>query len=120
MYEVEDKSHSWVRTFRELKSGEIIQNKGARATMVTQGVFVIDHISTGRFIIGNSRTVSAEIDRHIDALNRGGHPVKALQLQFNRCPDIRLIEIPATSAKHAKQIEAKIRASNTTDYCLLN
>jgi len=120
MYLVEDKSYSWVRTFRELKGGDIVQNKGARASLVTQGVFIVDHLPTGRFIIGTSRTVSAEVDKNIDALIRGTHPNRMLQKQYNHGPDLRLIEIPARSAKEAKQIEAKIRKSNTTDYCLLN
>lgn len=120
MYLVEDKSHSWVLTYRTLKSGEVKQNSGARSTLVTQGVWIIDNISNGWFIMGSSRTVSADIDRQLAQLQAGRHPNGKFQFQYNREPDLRFIEVPADSAKHAKQIEARIRASNTTAYCLLN
>lgn len=120
MYEVVDKAYSWLATYRTLKSGEVVPNRGARSTLVTQGVFIIDHLSTGKFIIGTSRTVSADIDKQMALLRAGKHPNVKLQRQYTHDQDLRLIEVPAADAKNAKQIEARIRSSNTTDYCLLN
>ena len=110
-YKTESKGYQWSST---------VWGRGARAELVTQGVYIIDHISTGRFVIGQSRTVSAEVDRQIEQLKGGRHPNKMLQQQYAWEPDIRLIEYPTNSAKEAKRLEAEIRASNDTRYCLLN
>uniref|UniRef100_A0AB39CCD4 Endonuclease n=1 Tax=Pseudomonas phage RVTF4 TaxID=3236931 RepID=A0AB39CCD4_9VIRU len=122
MYEIPPiTKHVWSSTHRILKNGDMVPNNGERSTLVTQGVYVIDHIPTGKFIIGQSRTVSAEVDKHIALLKTGRHPNKILQRQYSGYNmDLRMIEIPASNSKEAKKIEAQIRASNTTDYCLLN
>jgi hypothetical protein len=88
--------------------------------LVTQGAYVIDHISSGWFITGHSRTVSAEVDKQIAQLRAGKHPCKKLQAQYAWEPDIKLIEIPLNTMKDSKRVEAEIRVSNDTDYCLLN
>lgn len=125
MYLVEEKAYTWSLTYRKLKSGDIVPNKGARGTLVTQGVYIIDHISSGWFIIGNSRTVSAEVDKHLAMLQAGRHPNRKLQSQYSStnchtAMDLKFIEIPVKNAKDCKRVEATIRASNTTKYCLLN
>jgi len=125
MYTVEEKAYTWSLTYRELKSGAIVPNNGARSTLVTQGVYIIDHVSSGWFIIGQSRTVSAEVDKQLALLQAGRHPNRKLQAQYSSPShfsnmDLKFIEIPIHSAKDCKRVEATIRASNTTGYCLLN
>lgn len=120
MYTIDERSHSWSMTLRELKSGEIKRQLNERSTLVTNGAFVIDCINTGWFVTGHSRTVSADVDKHVALLQKGRHPIQKLQKLYDREPELRFIEIPAQDVRTAKRIEARIRASNTTDYCLLN
>ncbi|WDS62073.1 putative homing endonuclease [Pseudomonas phage D6] len=125
MYTIEEKAYTWSLTYRKLKSGDIVPNQGKRSMLVTQGVYIIDHVSSGWFIIGQSRTVSAEVDKQLALLQAGRHPNRKLQSQYScpndfSCMDLKFIEIPIHSTKDCKRIEAQIRASNTTGYCLLN
>lgn len=111
MYHVDDKAYTWSHT---------VHGRGKRTTPVGQGVFVIDHIGTGKIIIGQSRTVSNDVDRHIELLKAGNHPNKKMVKLVSMCEDLRLIEYPVKNAKEGKALEARIRASNDTPYLLLN
>ncbi|MCY1418492.1 hypothetical protein D9M71_340530 [compost metagenome] len=111
MYRTEAKGYTWSST---------VHGRGARSVLVTQGTYVIDHISSGWFITGNSRTVSADVDKQIDLLRKGKHPNRKLQQQYSWEPDIKLIEYPMNTAKESKKLEAEIRSTNDTAYCLLN
>lgn len=111
MFDTEAKCFTWSST---------VHGRGSRSVLTTQGVYVIDHISTGRFIVGCSRTVSADVDKQIEQLKAGRHSNKKLQAQYNWEPDIKLIEFPTKNAMEAKKLEAEIRSTNNTPYCLLN
>lgn len=111
MFKTEAKSYSWSST---------VHGRGARSVLVTQGTYVIDHISSGWFIVGTSRTVSADVDKQIALLKAGRHPNRKLQQQYAWEPDVKLIEFPLDTAKQSKKVEAEIRSTNDTDYCLLN
>lgn len=87
--------------------------KGERVNLVTQGVWVIDHDPTGLWIIGTSRTVSAEIDKQIKMLIAGRHPNKRFQTMYSFESDIRMLEYPAANAAEAKRFEAILRSNNT-------
>lgn len=94
--------------------------KGERHTPVTQGVWVIDHEPTGRFIIGRSRNVSGEVDKQLQLLAAGRHPSKRFQQQYSWEPDVQMLEYPASSANEAKRIEAILRANNSGSITLCN
>lgn len=93
---------------------------GMRHTPVTQGVWVIDHEPTGWFMIGRSRNVSAEVDKHLAQLAAGRHPSKRFQRQYSWEPDVQMLEYPASSANEAKKIEAILRSNNTGSLNLCN
>jgi hypothetical protein len=111
MYKTEAKGYTWSST---------VHGRGARSVLVTQGVYVIDHISSGWFIVGQSRTCSAEVDKQIDLLRKGRHPNRKLQQQYSCEPDVKLIEYPLNTSRESKKLEAEIRSTNDTAYCLLN
>jgi hypothetical protein len=97
------------------------QDRGSkRKTVIGTGVFVLDHVSTGKYIVSASKNVSLDVDREITKLKAGNHPNKALQRQFNWDQTFACIEYPASNMKEAKRIEAEIRSTNDTPYCLLN
>lgn len=123
MYHTEAGSHTW--TFVPPEAPDATPNKrrdrgSTRKTATGVGVYVIDHVSTGRFIVVSSKNVSLDVDKELKAMIRGKHPVKMLQRQFDWEPTIRCIEYPANSYAAAKKIEAEIRATNDCNYCLLN
>ena len=108
---VDIKGYTWSRT---------TAGRGKRKETVTAGCWLLEHISTGKFIIGSSPQVSQEIDRHIALLNDGKHPNKKLLKLVNMDPDLMAIEIPMASQPKAKKLEREIRVNVNPEYLLLN
>ena len=46
---------------------------------MTQGVYAIEHVATGKLYIGESTEVESRWNRHRNLLNAGKHSVKSLQ-----------------------------------------
>jgi hypothetical protein len=115
MFKTEAKAHTWTTTIWGRERG-----KSGRSTPVTRGVYLIETISTGKFIVGTSRVVSNDVDRHLAMLANGKHPNKKLQAQWDWEPELRMLEFPTSSDKESKALEKEIRKTNDTPYCLLN
>jgi len=105
------KCYTW--TSRQPGQGTRENRITKNAHFVTQGVWVIDHDPTGLWMIGQSRTVSAEVDKQLKLLAAGRHPNKRFQKMYNFDPDIKLLEYPSASAAESKRFEAILRANNT-------
>ena len=99
---VDIKGYTWSRT---------TAGRGKRKETVTAGCWLLEHISTGKFIIGSSPQVSQEI---------GKHPNKKLSKLVNMDPDLMAIEIPMASQPKAKKLEREIRVNVNPEYLLLN
>lgn len=84
------------------------------------GFYVIEHIATGKLLVGYSRKVSEDIDKQIEALLAGKHPIKAMNIQVAMDRDLKLHEYPALSIAQAKDGVRTIRKSIYPEYLLLN
>lgn len=111
MYEVDAKCASWSHT---------IHGRGKRKVVVRVGCYVVEHVSTGKFIVASSKNVTEEVDTTIQRLLEG----TTKNRQFNRlcqtCPELTLYEYPARSLTEARKLEAQIRKSVMPKYLLLN
>lgn len=94
--------------------------RGKRTHPTGLGYFVIEHIATGKLLVGYSKTVSIEVDRQIDALMRGKHPSKAMCKQVEMDMDLKLYEYPALGVGNAKDSVKQIKKSVYPTYLLLN
>lgn len=94
--------------------------RGKRNDDVQIGCYVVEHIPTGKFIVGSSKTVSQEVDGLIEALWGGTHQSKAFNKLCSLDPDLKLYEYPTKTLKHAKDIEKAIRRTVLPVYLLLN
>lgn len=94
--------------------------RGKRTSETRLGFFVIEHIATGKLVVGHSKTVSAEVDRQIEALMQGKHPCKAMCKQVEMDMDLKLYEYPAVGIGNAKDCVKQIKQSVYPDYLLLN
>jgi hypothetical protein len=94
--------------------------RGKRTVETGQGYYVIEHIATGKCIVGNSTNVTKDVDAQIAALMAGTHPNKPLQKLVSMDMDLKLIEYEAMSAKVAKDRVREIKRSMIPSYLLLN
>ena len=109
MFNVEFSGYSWSKT---------TSGRGKRVSEVKSGLWIVEHISTGKFIIGSCGNVSKEVDKQIELLIAGKHPNKKLTKLFEIDPDLKLYEVPMDGK--AKVLEREIRANTTPQYLLLN
>jgi hypothetical protein len=109
-FEAEAQCNTWSCT---------IHGRGKRAHLVGSGVYVVEHLPTGKCITGISKTVSADVDKHIQKLLDGTHPNKKFVKLVSMDRDLRLLEYPSTGMS-AKQILARIRSTCYPKYLLLN
>lgn len=94
--------------------------RGKRNIPTRVGFFVIEHIATGKLVVGHSRQVSEEVDKQIQALQTGKHICKAMCKQVEMDMDLRLYEYPAVSIASAKDRVKAIKKSVYPEYLLLN
>ncbi|AAL83173.1 endonuclease [Pseudomonas phage vB_Pae10145-KEN51] len=111
MFIVDDKCYSWSSTSH---------GRGKRSEIVGAGVYVIEHIATGKYLVGLSKTVSNEVDKHIAALRNNSHQNKAMLGLVHRDMDLRLLEYPISKVSDQKALIAKIRATTEPKYLMLN
>lgn len=84
------------------------------------GVYVIEHIATGKILVGQSKTVSQDVDMQIQQLMAGRHPNRLMNIQVSMDFDLKLHEYTALSATNAKDMVRQIKASVEPKYLLLN
>lgn len=94
--------------------------RGKRSTSTRLGFFVIEHIATGKLVVGHSKHVSMEVDKQISALLTGTHPCKAMCRQVAMDMDLKLYEYPAVGIGNAKDFVKAIKKSVYPEYLLLN
>lgn len=110
MYVTDAKCYSWSRT---------TAGRGKRTVSVTTGCYLVEHISTGKYLSGVSNNVSADVDRLITSIDSKKSPSKAMHGLCNLDSDIRLIEFPTKSLKIAKQVLEGIRNTTEPQYLIL-
>lgn len=93
--------------------------RGKRLEDVGPGCFVLEHDATGRFYVGESNNVSAEVDKQLAQLAKGGHPCKLLNRLYERDDIIRVFEYPTKSMKERKTLMKSIVAAATAPYLYL-
>lgn len=94
--------------------------RGKRTTSTRLGFFVIEHIATGKLLVGHSKNVSDEVDKLITSLQTGTHPCKAMCIQVGMDMDLRLYEYPSVGVAHAKDSVKQLKKSVYPEYLLLN
>ncbi|MNP89151.1 hypothetical protein D3C85_15540 [compost metagenome] len=90
--------------------------RGKRPEIVKAGCYVLEHDATGRFYIGQSSDVSAEVDKQLALLAVGKHPCKLLNALYEKDNVIRVIEYPVKKASDRKRIIADIVAEVAHPY----
>lgn len=111
MYLTEARGASWSHT---------TWGRGKRAEEVGLGCYVVEHIATGKFIVGVSNQVSKDVDKLIQLIDSGKYSNKAMLELCARDPDLRLLEYPCMNLKQARQVEKAIRSTVVPKYLLLN
>lgn len=111
MYEVDAKCASWSHT---------LAGRGKRKAMVRVGCYVVEHMSTGKFIVACSKNVAEEVDITIQKLLEGTTKNRAFNRLCQTCPDLTLYEYDTKTLTEARKIEAVIRKTVMPKYLLLN
>jgi hypothetical protein len=81
---------------------------------------MLEHVATGRFYLGQSETVSSEVDKQLSLLAIGKHPCKLLNKLYERDAEIRLFEYPIKAKKARQALLKEIKETCLTDYLCLN
>lgn len=83
--------------------------RGKRRHPVGAGCYVIEHVSTGRFICGTSSQVSEQVDKELQSLRSGKHPSKLFRKLFDMDDELSIYEFPVKETKLAKAEITSIR-----------
>lgn len=94
--------------------------RSKRSEIVNQGCYVLEHVATGRFYLGQSDTVSKEVDKQLAQLAVGKHASKLLNGLCSKDSDVRLFEYPIKSKAERKRLLVEIRDSANPDYLCIN
>lgn len=94
--------------------------RSKRSEITNQGCFMLEHEATGRFYLGQSETVSSDVDKQLALLSIGKHPCKLLNKLYERDADIRLYEYPIKAKKARQALLREVKESCTTPYLCLN
>ncbi|MNZ25631.1 hypothetical protein D3C78_428010 [compost metagenome] len=93
--------------------------RSKRKEIVTAGCFVLEHEATGRFYLGQSETVSKDVDKQLSQLALGKHPNKLLNALYAKDMDIRVYEYPLTAKKkRAALLKATLEGASAPYLCL--
>lgn len=107
-----DRSYSvWSRT----SSG-----RGKRAAEVKNGLYIIEHISTGRMIVGVSSHVSKEVDKQLAQLSKGKHENRLFAKLIEMDMDVKLHEVPTKNSKEADKLLDQVVSTTYPDYLNTN
>lgn len=85
--------------------------RGRRHDSIGVGTWVVEHVPTGRVMIGSDATVSRQVDAQIEALYAGKHPSKLFNRIVQLDPELKLYEYPHRTLKAARAHEKELRAS---------
>lgn len=110
MYYTDAKPTTWSRTSH---------GRGKRTVRVGVGCFLIEHISTGKFLSGVSKTVSQTVDSLIETIDQGTIKSKAMLGLCKLDSDLRLIEFSTKNLKIAEATLEQIKRTTEPDYCIL-
>lgn len=94
--------------------------RGHRVNEVKKGTYLIEHVATGRCIVGSSANVSKEVDGIVKQIKALKYPKKLFNSLFKLDQDIRIFEYPTKTLKLAKETEKHIRQTIYPKYLLLN
>lgn len=110
MYVTDAKPSTWSRTSH---------GRGKRSVSVATGCWLIEHIATGRFLSGVSKTVSQTVDSVLLSIDNGSVKSKIMLGLCRLDGDLRLIEYPTKSTKAAEVLLQQIKLSSEPDYLVL-
>lgn len=94
--------------------------RSKRSDLTNQGCYMLEHVATGRFYLGQSESVSADVDKQLSLLSIGKHPCKLLNKLYEKDSDIRLFEYPIKAKKARQALLKEIKETCLTDYLCLN
>lgn len=94
--------------------------RGKRSVVVVSGVYILEHIPTGRFIISTSKSVSNDVNNDLQKLRMFNHPVNFLNSLCKLDGDIKIYEIPFKKASEQKAFIAKVKSFIYPKYLILN
>ncbi len=84
--------------------------RSKRSERVSKGCFMLDHDACGKYLVGSSDNVSDEVDRQLNLVKQGKHPVKLLNALCERDPEIRVYEYPESSKAAQKALLKELKA----------
>jgi hypothetical protein len=94
--------------------------RSKRSKIIDQGCYVLEHVATGRFFLGQSDQVSTEVDAQLNQLSLGRHKHKLLNGLYSKDQDIRCFEYPCKSKKERKALLTRLRDEACPEYLCLN
>lgn len=94
--------------------------RSKRSEIVNQGCYVLEHVATGRFYLGQSETVSKDVDKQLNLLALGKHSNKLLNGLYSKDAEIRLYEYPCKAKAARKKLLQELRDLANPDYLCLN
>jgi hypothetical protein len=94
--------------------------RSKRSKITDQGCYVLEHVATGRFFLGQNEHVSKEVDAQLNQLSIGRHSNKLLNGLYSKDHDIRVFEFPCTVKKERKAILVRLVKDAYPEYLCLN
>lgn len=111
MFQTDAPGFSWTK----------MPDKPARARMMVKvGVYVIEHVATGKLLIASSHEVSQHVDTHLIIFQHNRHPSKRAQALYNSDAELKVYEYPTRGLKAAQALERDIRDSVSHDYLIMD
>lgn len=110
MYETKVKGNSWTRA---------VGGRGKRKDICKAGVWVIEHIGTGKLVAGASSEVSEEVDKQLTQIDEGSHSNRLLRELCKRDADICVHEYPTKGIREAQVVLKEIQSSVVPSYLFL-
>lgn len=92
------------------------------APVTRHAAYCIDHVSTGKRILGYSTQADKEVDKQLESLAAGKHRSRKLQRLFDHDDEVIVYLYPTNSLKEAKKISTEQREAipDHYSYLLLN
>lgn len=106
--------------FETKAEGSSYSSTSTRAVKETkQGCFVLEHVSTGKVIVGVSDQVTVEVNQNLDSLYGEVHKNKHMNEVCKRDPEVRVHVYPTKTAAQAEKIAKEIKGSVEPAYLFL-
>jgi hypothetical protein len=86
---------------------------------VEKGCYVLEHVSTGKVIVGVSEHVTVEVNRNLDSLYGETHNNKHLNEVCKRDPELRVHVYPTKTVRQAEKLAKEIKDSVEPKYLFL-